>query len=77
MLIFCGKHTGMFVEEEAPVKLSLCCLQVEIVPKWCKEEKQTLSYFPVIGVYPDNAPSGRMCLLEKGDFLSLRVGPFR
>lgn len=75
MLIYCGKHTGMFVEEEASV--ILCCLQVEIVSKWCKEEKQTSSYFPVIVVYPDNAPWGRMCLLEKGDFLSLHVGPFR
>lgn len=39
--------------------------------------KQTFSYFPVVDVYPDNSPLGRMCLLEKGDFLSSPVEPFR
>lgn len=50
---------------------------MEIISKWCKEEKQTFSYFPIIGVYPHNSPLGRMYLLEKGDFLSSPVEPFR
>lgn len=77
MLIYSGKHTGMFFEEEASVKSNSCCQQMEIICKWCQDEKQTSSYFPVVDVYPDNSPLGRMCLLEKGDFLSSPVEPFR
>lgn len=71
MLIYCGKHTDMFDEEEAPVKLSLCYLQMEIVSRWCKEQKQTFNSFPVIGVLPNDSPWDRMCLTWNRGFPKL------
>lgn len=50
----------MFDEGEAPVKLSSCYRQKEIVSG--KEQKQTFDSFPVIGDFPNDSPWGRMCV---------------
>lgn len=58
--LFTVVNIDMFDEGEAPVKLSSCYRQKEIVSG--KEQKQTFDSFPVIGDFPNDSPWGRMCV---------------